>query len=186
MLCKCGKILYKILGWSYDDLPDYWTHKQVVIGFPHTSNFDTCLAFAYIKLAKVNAKLLVKQEWFFWPMSLLLKSLGGIPVRREKASGVVDMVAGEFKKRDEFVLALVPEGTRKNATRIRTGFWNIAKKAGVPIVCWYLDHERKRTRWLGCILPGESLDDDLLKIKALYEKEGYSIPYNKPVNPQAR
>jgi 1-acyl-sn-glycerol-3-phosphate acyltransferase len=180
MLSLFGKILYKIIGWSYDDLPDYWASKQVVIGFPHTSNYDTFLAFSYIKLAKVNAKLLVKQEWFFWPMSLLLKRLGGVPVCRDKASGFVDRIAGEFEMSDEFILALVPEGTRKNVRRIRTGFWNIAKKADVPIVCWYLDHDRKRTRWLGSFMPGESLDDDLLKVKAIYDEAGYNIPYSKP------
>jgi 1-acyl-sn-glycerol-3-phosphate acyltransferase len=183
MMSIVGKIIYKLLGWSYDSIPDYWTDKQVVIGFPHTSNYDTFLAFSYIKLAKVNAKLLVKQEWFFWPMSLFMKKLGGIPVRRDKSSGIVDMVAKEFKKREDFILALAPESTRKNAVRVKTGFWNIAKKAGVPIVCWYLDHDRKRTRWLGSVLPGESLDDDMLKIKDLYEKEGYSIPYKIPANP---
>ncbi len=176
MLGIIGKILYKILGWSYDELPPYWSRKQVVIGFPHTSNLDTFLAFSYIKLAKVNAKLLVKQEWFFWPMSLLLKSLGGIPVKRDRASGFVDMIAREFEKRDDLVLALVPEGTRKNVTRLRTGFWNIAKKANVPIVCWYLDHKRKSTRWLGKIMPGETLEEDLLKIKKIYKKAGYDIP----------
>ncbi len=171
-----GRIVYRLIGWTYDDLPDYWTNKSVVIGFPHTANMDTVRALTYIKIAKVNARLLVKADWFFFPMSILLKSLGGMPVRRDKAHGFVETVAEEFEKRDELILALVPEGTRKNVSTIKTGFWYIAKAANVPIVCWYLDNQLKQTRWIGKIIPGESLNSDLLTIRDIYKKNGYSIP----------
>ena len=178
LLSWLGKILYFSIGWTYDPLPEYWDKKSVVIGFPHTKNMDTLRALTYIKIAKVNARLLVKASWFFFPMSLLLKSLGGLPIKRNKASGFVESVVNEFDKRDELVLALVPEGTRKQVTTIKTGFWHIAKGANVPIICWYLDNREKRTRWIGKIHPGESLEADLLKIKEIYEKAGFSIPLN--------
>lgn len=171
-----GRLLYGLLGWTYEDLPDYWEKKLVVIGFPHTSNKDTAMAFAYIKIAKVKVSLLIKAEWFFWPMSVFLRSLGGVPVRRDRPEGFVGMIVEEFKKGDEFILAMVPEGTRKKITRIRTGFWNIARGANVPIVCWYLDGKAKRTRWLGKIIPGQSMEEDLQKIKKIYEEAGYNIP----------
>lgn len=176
ILSFLGKILYRIIGWTYDDLPENWVTKSVVIGFPHTTNMDTVLALTYIKLAKVEARLLIKSMWFFFPMSLLLKGLGGIPVKRDKTSGFVDTVVEMFNKREKLVLALVPEGTRKNVSTIKTGFWYIAKGANVPIFCWYLDNKTKRTRWLGRIDPGDSLEQDLVKIQKLYQAQGYSIP----------
>ena len=176
LLSWIGRILYFFIGWTYDPLPDYWDKRSVVIGFPHTKNMDTFRALTYIKIAKVNARLLVKASWFFFPMSLLLKSLGGLPVKRNKASGFVESVVAEFNSREELVLALVPEGTRKQVATIKTGFWHIAKGANVPIICWYLDNRKKRTRWIGTIHPGESLEADLLKIKKIYEQEGFSIP----------
>jgi 1-acyl-sn-glycerol-3-phosphate acyltransferase len=178
LLSWIGRILYFIIGWTYDPLPAYWDKKSVVIGFPHTKNMDTFRALTYIKIAKVNARLLVKASWFFFPMSLLLKSLGGLPVRRNKATGFVESVVAEFNRREELVLALVPEGTRKQVATIKTGFWHIAKGADVPIICWYLDNRTKRTRWIGTIHPGESLEADLLKIKKIYEQAGFSIPLN--------
>ncbi|WP_022666866.1 1-acyl-sn-glycerol-3-phosphate acyltransferase [Desulfospira joergensenii] len=178
ILSILGRLLYRAMGWSYDNLPDYWTDKCVVIGFPHTKNMDTVRALTYIKIAKVRARLLVKAEWFFFPMSILLKSLGGMPVKRDKSSGFVQNVAKEFDKREKLVLALVPEGTRKKVGSIKTGFWYIAKAADVPIICWYLDNERKRTRWIGRIQPGESLEKDLLRLRDLYEAAGFSIPLN--------
>jgi 1-acyl-sn-glycerol-3-phosphate acyltransferase len=176
LLSIIARFLYKLMGWSYDELPDYWVNKCVVIGFPHTANMDTIRALTYIKLAKVPARLLVKAEWFFFPMSIILKGLGGMPVKRDKASGFVENVVKEFDKRSELIVALVPEGTRKNVRSIKTGFWHIAKGANVPIICWYLDNKTKKTRWIGKILPGESLEEDLLKIKKLYENVGFSIP----------
>ncbi len=176
VMCVLCKLLYKMTGWTYEDLPSDWTNKRVVIGFPHTSNMDTIRAFAYIKIVKLDVKLMVKAEWFFWPMSMILRSLGGFPVVRDKAFGIVGKIVEEFDKNDEFILALVPEGTRKKVTRIKTGFWTIAKGANVPISCWYLDNSAKRTRWVGSILPGEKLEDDLIKINSFYEKYGYTIP----------
>ncbi|NOX33396.1 MAG: acyl-phosphate glycerol 3-phosphate acyltransferase [Deltaproteobacteria bacterium] len=176
ILSITGRLLYKCMGWTYDELPDYWTDKCVVIGFPHTANMDTVRALTYIKIVRINARLLVKAEWFFFPMSILLKSLGGMPVKRDKACGFVESVVKEFEKRQSLILALVPEGTRKNVPSIKTGFWHIAKGAKVPVICWYLDNEAKRTRWIGKIDPGETLEEDLLKIKKLYKNAGFSIP----------
>jgi 1-acyl-sn-glycerol-3-phosphate acyltransferase len=184
LLSWIGRSLYFLIGWTYDPLPDYWDKKSVVIGFPHTKNMDTFRALTYIKIAKVNARLLVKEAWFFFPMSILIKSLGGLPIRRNKASGFVETVVSEFDKREELVLALVPEGTRKEVASIKTGFWHIAKGARVPIICWYLDNGAKRTRWLGKIYPGDSIDADLLKIKDIYEKAGFSIPLENKMDNQ--
>jgi len=176
ILSLFGKLLYFLMGWTYDPLPDFWDKRSVVIGFPHTTNMDTVLALTYIKLARVNARLLVKAAWFFFPMSILLKSLGGLAIKRDKAHGFVDSVVAEFNRREELVVALVPEGTRKQVATIKTGFWHIARGANVPIICWYLDNRVKRTRWLGKIHPGDSLETDLLKIRDIYEKAGFSIP----------
>ncbi|MEH0019437.1 MAG: 1-acyl-sn-glycerol-3-phosphate acyltransferase [Desulfobacter sp.] len=183
LLSWAGKCLYRLMGWTYDPLPDYWDNKSVVIGFPHTTNMDTVRALTYIKLARVNARLLVKSTWFFFPMSLLLKGLGGLPVKRDKAHGFVESVVGIFNQNDKLVVALVPEGTRKQVATIKTGFWHIAKGADVPIICWYLDNTARRTRWLGKIHPGETLEEDLEKIRKIYRDAGFSIPGNTPEIP---
>ena len=70
----------------------------------------------------------------------------------------------------------MPEGTRKKIRTIKTGFWHIARGAGVSIICWYMDHETKTTRWLGKIVPGDDKMADLIRIRDLYEKGRLSIP----------
>ncbi len=171
-----GRILYFLMGWTYDPLPDYWSDRCVVIGFPHTTNMDTVRALTYIKIARVYARLLIKADWFFFPMAIILKGLGGMPVKRDKAHGFVDFAIDQFNCRDNLILALVPEGTRKNVATIRTGFWHIADGAKVPIICWYLDNDTKRTRWVGRVDPSGNLQKDLNKIHNIYKNAGFLIP----------
>ncbi|MGB5217062.1 MAG: transposase zinc-binding domain-containing protein, partial [Smithella sp.] len=149
LLSIVGKLLYKAMGWRFEPLPTYFSNKHMIIGFPHTSNMDTVRAFTGFRIVKRTGHIMIKKEWFKWPMSMFLTAIGGITVDRRSASGVVDQMVDVFNERKEFLLAIVPEGTRKEVKTIKTGFWHIAKSANVFIICWYLDNDHKITRWLG-------------------------------------
>ena len=176
MMSLMGRFLYFSMGWHLEPLPSYVSSKHVIIGFPHTSNIDAVRAFAAFRIIKRTGHIMVKKEWFFWPMSLFLKALGGIPVNRGASQGVVEQMVELFNTRNEFLLAIVPEGTRKKVPTIKTGFWHIAKAAKVSIICWYLDNENKTARWLAEIIPGEDKIEDLIQIGDLYERAGYRFP----------
>jgi 1-acyl-sn-glycerol-3-phosphate acyltransferase len=176
LLSLTGKFLYFLMGWEFEPLPPYFSCKHVIIGFPHTSNMDAVRAFIAYRIIKRTGHIMVKKEWFVWPMSVVLKIIGGIPVDRRSSRGAVEQMADIFKDRDEFLLAIVPEGTRKKIKTIRTGFWHIAKTADVSIICWFLDNANKKARWLGEIVPGENMMDDLIRIRDIYEKAGYRFP----------
>jgi 1-acyl-sn-glycerol-3-phosphate acyltransferase len=171
-----GRFVYFITGWHFEPVPPYLKKKHVIIGFPHTSNMDTLRAFTGFRIAKRTGHIMMKKEWFFRPMSYFLKAIGGIPVDRKASQGVVGQMAEIFRTRDEFLLAIVPEGTRKKVSTIRTGFWYIAKAADVSIICWYLDNKNKTARWLGEIIPGKDIKKDLTKIRDIYNKAGYLFP----------
>ncbi len=171
-----GKFLYMIMGWRFEPLPSYVSKKHVFIGFPHTTNMDTVRAFTGFRIIKRTGHIMIKKEWFKWPMSFFLNTLGGIPVDRKAASGVVSQMVQVFKERDEFLLAIVPEGTRKDVKTIKTGFWHIAKEANVSIICWYLDNDHKITRWLGEVIPGDDKVADILRIRKIYADAGYTFP----------
>jgi len=176
MLSLAGRLLYLLMGWRFEPLPPYFSARHVIIGFPHTSNMDTLRAFTGFRIIKRTGHIMIKKEAFFWPLSILLHALGGIPVDRNAPQGAVGQMVDVFHARDEFLLAIVPEGTRKKIRTIKTGFWHIARGAGVSIICWYMDHETKTTRWLGEIVPGEDKMADLIRIRDLYEKAGYRFP----------
>ena len=176
MISLVGRFLYFLMGWHLEPLPSYVSSKHVIIGFPHTSNMDAVRAFAALRIIKRTGHIMVKKEWFFWPMSLFLKALGGIPVNRGASQGVVEQMVELFNTRNEFLLAIVPEGSRKKVPTIKTGFWHIASAAKVSIICWYMDNENKTARWLAEIIPGEDKIEDLIRIRDLYEKAGYRFP----------
>jgi 1-acyl-sn-glycerol-3-phosphate acyltransferase len=175
-----GRVIFNLRGWSFEPLPEYWQPKQVIIGFPHTTILDTVMAFAGFAIVQQKGHVLVKREVFHWPYAGLLKKLGAIPVDRGSRSGLVSQMVDEFARRDEFQLAMVPEGTRNGARQLKTGFWHIAKAANVPIICWYLDNDRKKTVWAGRLMPGDSLVADLERIRKLYDKVGYQIQGLEP------
>ena len=164
------------MGWRFEPPPPYLAGKHVLIGFPHTSNMDTVRAFIGYRIIGRTGYVMIKKEWFFWPMSILLRTLGGIPVQRDAPGGVVGQMVAAFHRRDDFLLALVPEGTRGKINTIRTGFWHIARGAGVSIICWYLDNPSRTARWLGEVWPGEDMATDLVRIRTLYERAGYRFP----------
>jgi 1-acyl-sn-glycerol-3-phosphate acyltransferase len=118
---------------------------------------------------------IIKKEGIVFPLSIVFKALGGIPVYRDSSQGTVNQMVAMFEKYDDF-RAIVPEGTRKGVRTIKTGFWHIAKAADVSIICWYLDNESKVTRWLGELTPGEDKAEDMLTIQGIYASAGYDIP----------
>jgi 1-acyl-sn-glycerol-3-phosphate acyltransferase len=176
MMSLVGRSLYFLMGWRLEPLPSYFASKHVIIGFPHTSNMDAIRAFTGFWIIRRTGHIMVKKEWFFWPASLFLKALGSIPVNRGASQGVVEQMVEIFNTRNEFLLAIVPEGTRKKVPTIKTGFWHIARAAKVSIICWYLDNENKTARWLAEIIPGEDKIEDLIRIRDLYERAGYRFP----------
>jgi 1-acyl-sn-glycerol-3-phosphate acyltransferase len=75
-----------------------------------------------------------------------MRANGGVPVKRHSRENIVEQTAHAFETRERFVLVLAPEGTRKRVQEWRSGFWHVAKRAGVPICCVALDWRRKVVR----------------------------------------
>jgi len=176
LMSLVGRFFFWVTGWNFEPLPSYFASKHVIIGFPHTCIMDTVRAFIGFRIARLTGHIMIKKQAFIWPMSWVLTFIGGIAVDRKASTGMVGQMADIFAQRDEFYLAVVPEGTRSQVHTIKTGFWYIAKAADVSIVCWYLDNANKVTRWLGEFKPGDNLKEDLLAIHRLYSEAGYSFP----------
>lgn len=173
-----GKALFKLNGWTYQHNPALWSDKQVVIGFPHTTNMDAIRSVALFHILGIQTHTLIKKELFKGPLKPVLEAMGAIPVDRQNAKDIVTQMAQEFASRDQFTLVLAPEATRaKDGTErkpIRTGFWYIAKAANVPIVLMISDNANKQGRFLGKIMPTD-LTTDLQQIRELYLANGVDV-----------
>lgn len=124
--------IFTALGWRIEgELPD--APKMVIIGAPHTSNWDFFLFLAVIYHFGIKVSFLGKAPLFRWPFGFMFRKFGGIPVERSK-SGLVDQVASAFDAHKGMILVVAPEGTRAAAASWRSGFVEIAHGAEIPVV----------------------------------------------------
>ena len=112
--------------------------------------------------------------------------MGGIPVDRKASKDIVTQMVEQFESHEKFNLVIAPEATRAERGEarkpIRTGFWYIAKAAGVPIALMYANSKSKQGGIFGKIYPTD-LDHDLALIQQLYkEKVGLDIIIPEPKN----
>jgi 1-acyl-sn-glycerol-3-phosphate acyltransferase len=175
---KLGLWLLKLLGgWSIQgEVPAH--QKMVIAVAPHTSNQDFFVGIAAALALDLNIRFLGKHSIFVWPVKGLLTALGGIPVDRRHAHGVVGQVVAEFEQSDALLLGLSPEGSRKKVAQWRSGFWHIAKQADVPICLVGLDYQSKQFVFGPCLTPGENLADDLQQMRAFFQQMTAKYPEN--------
>jgi 1-acyl-sn-glycerol-3-phosphate acyltransferase len=163
------KLYWKFFGWKLSgDFP--YQYKKIVLAVaPHTHWVDVMTGFAARQAMHIeHAKFLGKKELFVWPLGWVLRKMGGTPVDRFSKHGMVDQVAGIFAANETFMLGLSPEGTRKRVDKLRTGFYHIAKKAGVPILPIGFDYKNRRVVIGDAFFPGEDEAADLKMIIAFY------------------
>jgi 1-acyl-sn-glycerol-3-phosphate acyltransferase len=116
-----------------------------------------------------NPHVLMKKEWFFFPIKYLLTALGGIPVNRKKKTALSDQMVEVFASNAHFQLAVAPEGTRKKNAHWKTGFYYIAVNAGVPITLAYIDYEKKEAGISSNYYPTGNTKRDIEEIKQFYK-----------------
>lgn len=117
--------------------------KCVIIAAPHTSNWDMPFMLMAAYVIGFRISWMGKHTLFWGPFGPLMRALRGIPVDRRSPQNLVQQVAARFATSDELVLAVPPEGTRKAVEYWKSGFYQIARAAGVPVVLGFLDFERK-------------------------------------------
>lgn len=135
----------RLFGWRVEGkLPDF--PKYLIIGAPHTSNWDFLLFVAVIFKLKANVRYMGKAELFRGPFAWFFYWCGGIPVDRKKSTGLVEQMVDAYIRSERFVLTIAPEGTRYQVKEWKRGFYHIAKAAGVPIVMAKVDGKGKVMR----------------------------------------
>lgn len=168
--------LLRCAGWTVD-ISAGITDKCVICVAPHTSNWDFPLGYAAYRSIGRKAGFLMKKAWFFFPLGLLLKAMGGIPVAPVKGQGLSVDVAGRMRKAKYMNLAVTPEGTRSLNAEWRKGFIYIALEAEVPIYLAVIDYLHKQIRIEKRLDPEGSVDEILAKVKTFYADKAPSARY---------
>jgi len=162
-----GRCVLRLGGWrmrgAFPDLP-----KLVIIVAPHTSNWDGFWGLAAKMALGVEIRVLGKAQLFWWPLGVLLRGLGAIPVERGSPHGVVAQAVELIACSGRCWFVLAPEGTRKPAPRWKTGFWKIASAAHVPIVPAYLHYPDKVIGIGELFVPGDDMQADIRALREWY------------------
>nr|WP_257220994.1 1-acyl-sn-glycerol-3-phosphate acyltransferase [Acinetobacter sp. YH12219] len=162
------KKLFLAQGWKFDgEFPNL--AKAVAIISPHTSNIDAWHGFLALLGIGIKITIFGKNTLFDTPLKPLLDWVGVIPVQRENPYGLTREIAEIVQATDQIWIGMAPEGTRKKADKIRSGFYYIAYEAQIPIVMFSFDYAKKTIHCLGTFEPSGDFKTDLEKILMIYD-----------------
>jgi 1-acyl-sn-glycerol-3-phosphate acyltransferase len=163
-----ARFILWITGWKIDfRIPP--EKKCIIVVAPHTSNWDLIIGKLVNWSSGIKPKFLVKKEAFNFFTSPLIYMWGGIPVDRSKSGDVIEQVIKLFEEKEELVLGITPEGTRKRNPDWKTGFYRIAIRANVPIYLGYIDFATKQGGMHQKFVPTGDMEKDMKEIKTYYK-----------------
>ncbi|MDJ0832072.1 MAG: lysophospholipid acyltransferase family protein [Gammaproteobacteria bacterium] len=178
MLKYISESILKLAGWQLDVVQPQ-EKKYVMIGAPHTTNWDFPLALLTFWTLRQKIHWVGKKEMFWGPLHTLFTFLGGIPVDRSKSTGFIEQIADRFDQAEAMVLAISPEGTRARTDHWKSGFYHIAVSAKVPICLAYVDFSRKTLGFSRVIYPTGNIDEDMEIIADFYQDIQGKRPQNQ-------
>ena len=156
----CQFILFKLLRFSQvGEVPT--EDKYIFVGLPHTSNWDFLYGWLSIKAMGLDVTIFAKDAYFVWPLNYLCKLFGVAPVNRRESTNFVDAIARQYTETDKLAVLLAPEGTRKFQSNLKSGYYYLAKKAGVPIVLAGPDYNKRTFTIMPARAPMDTVEEDM-------------------------
>lgn len=161
--------LYRWAGWTVVGVvPE--PRRFVLVAAPHTSGWDFVYYIGLIHSLRIRTHFMAKKSLFRGSFGRFLREIGGIPIERSTNQGYVQMMVTEFARREEFILTIAPEGTRRKPTQWRTGFYQIALAAKVPLVIGLMDYGRMTGGLADIIIwPTGDFRRDMAKVLEVYQ-----------------
>lgn len=172
LLRLIAMLILKLIGWKaigkQIDNPRF-----VLIGAPHTSNWDFPLMLLVVLKLRLEVFWMGKHTLFPFPLGWFMRWLGGIPINRSKSHNVVNDTVRLYRENTNLVILVPPEGTRSKVTTWKSGFYHIANNAGVPILLGFVDAAKKEAGLADFFYPTGDIDADMKLIRSFYaDKKG--------------
>jgi len=179
-----AKLLFKFHGWKLVGKPIPIEAQRCVFVFaPHTSNWDWYLGTLCLMAWGVPMKVVIKDFWTKFPLSIAIKPLGGVGIDRSPnpdgtKKNQVEKLASVFEHNEEIAFVITPEGTRAPRNQWKTGFYYIAQHAKVPIVTLGANTTTKTIEFGPVFQPGETLDVVMTEMMEFYKGSVAIYPEN--------
>lgn len=176
-----GTLILKIFGFRLISDFSEEMSNAVIIEAPHTSMWDFVLGRAGLWALGVRCHFFIKKELFFFPLNLILRSLGAVPVNRGyDGKSFFDNIIKELQKNQNFSLIITPEGTRKKTNNWKKGYYYIAQKSRKPIFMAWIDYEKKTcgVNKQNKIVPSGDYEKDFAIVQEFYKNIRAKHPEN--------
>ena len=164
-----GFILKYILGWKIKGEFPNNINSSIVIFAPHTSYYDALYGKLALNELGIKHIFLSKKELFIFPMNILMKWFGAIPVRGVYGENAIYKVTKMLKEDNFLNIVLSPEGKLAKAINWNKGFYYMASRANVPIVVACIDYKKKEIEIKGIIDQKDDLNSVMQQINVMYE-----------------
>ena len=172
---KACLAVLRLMGWTSDLV---WPPEPrgLILIYPHTSNWDFVIGVLFRIGNGLPAHWMGKDSMFRWPFGGLLRRIGGVPVNRRERTGVIATLVEEFRRRDWMWLAVAPEGTRGHTDHLKSGFYQIALAADLPIGLAAIDYGRRRVSIDTYVRMTGDEQGDLSTLRAYYADKRARVP----------
>lgn len=175
MIKTLAAFLLLLFGWRLEkNLPD--EKKVIIIGAPHTSNWDFPLTLLALSALGLHFSWIGKHTLFKGPFGTVLRAMGGIPVNRQVRDGFISEMVSAFATADQLMLAIAPEGTRSKKDHWKAGFYHIAVKADIKICLGFIDYPSKTIGLGPTLQPTKDIVRDFAMIKTFYQDKTGKYP----------
>jgi 1-acyl-sn-glycerol-3-phosphate acyltransferase len=165
-----ARVVLRLAGWHrVGEVPS----SGILLGAPHTSNWDWVAMLLLMWSGGVPPRVLIKAEIMRTPLGPLLRANGGIPLDRQNPGSVVRDLLAEAQSGEPFLLIVAAEGTRKKCDFWKSGFYRIAQQTGLPISMGFIDGPTRTLGFGPSFRPSDDVVADMDKVRAFYaDKHG--------------
>ncbi|MDF9716240.1 1-acyl-sn-glycerol-3-phosphate acyltransferase [Nocardioides sp. ChNu-153] len=166
-----ARLVLKAARWrAVGEVPE----RGVLVGAPHTSNWDWVLTLLLGWSYGIRIGLLVKKEMFRGPLGPLLRATGAVELDRKNPGTTVRALLAQAEGDHPFLLGLAAEGTRSKGEYWKSGFYRIAQQTGLPITLAYLDVPSRTVGWGPTFHPSGDVRADMDRVREFYaDKTGF-------------
>ena len=169
----CYWVIFKRVGWRMIGQPPK-LDKYLLVALPHTSNWDFIIGWMVGQALRLNLRIFVKDVFFVWPLNHACRWVGVLPVNRRTSTNFTEGMAKLFEQEEELHALITPEGTRGAVPRLKSGYYHLAKKAGVKIVVAGPDFGNKTFTFKEARDPLPTFEEDEANVIAFCkEQQGY-------------
>ena len=159
--------------------------RGIVVGAPHTSNWDWVISLLLAWSQGRHPRIMVKKEFFAGPFAPIMRATGAISI--DRANPVADMVAlvALIESSEEFLLTIAAEGTRSKSEHWKSGFYRLSQQTGLPITLAFIDGPSRTVGAGPTFFPTGDLKADMDMVRAFYADK-HGLHPDKRTEPRLR